>query len=100
MWNDALHFLSVKFSCLLINTKSSNILLVSVIIAVIKYHDERNLRRKAFIFLNLNITVNRRRKLGKELKLGRNLLVGADTETAQECYFLDCSSWKSQSSFL
>jgi len=44
--------------------------------------------------------VHHQRKLGQELKKGRNLETGADAEATEGCHLLACSSWLAQLAFL
>jgi len=50
--------------------------------------------------LDFHISVHHQRKLGQELKWGKNLEAGADAEAMEECCLLACFSWFIQSAFL
>jgi hypothetical protein len=67
-----------------------------------KHHDQSNVGRKGFIWLTLTSTslFITERKLGQELRQGRNLEAGADAEAMERCYSLACSPWLSQPVFL
>lgn len=57
---------------------------VRVSVAVMKHHDEKQLREEKLIFL---ILVNHGliRSSGEELKQGKNLEIGADVEAMEGC---------------
>jgi hypothetical protein len=50
--------------------------------------------------LYFHIIVHHWRKLGQELKQGRNLEAGADSEAMEECYLLACFSMACSACFL
>ena len=58
--------------------------LVRATIVVMKHYDQSNVERKRFICFMLCITVHHGRKLGQELKQGRNLEAGADIQAVEE----------------
>jgi hypothetical protein len=72
-----------------------------VFIAAVKCHDQKaSWGRKGSCGLCFHTTVYHQKKSGQELKQGRNLETGADAEAMEECCFLACSSWLTQSAFL
>jgi hypothetical protein len=61
---------------------------------VIKSHDQRNSGRKGLIsHMVPYITAHYQKLSGQELKQGRTLEAGADTEAMDECLLLACSPW-------
>jgi hypothetical protein len=46
--------------------------------------------------LHFHTAVHHQRKSAQELKQGRNLEAGADTEAMKGCYLLACFSWLAQ----
>jgi hypothetical protein len=61
-----------------------------ITIAVMKHHDQSNLERKGFVWLPLSHHHSSLKKVGKELKQGRDLEGGADAEVLKECWLVAC----------
>ena len=74
------------------------IVLIKVIIAAIKHHDQSNLGRK--FGLHYDITVHELKKSGQYLKQGRNMEWAADAEAMEGGSLQGCSSWLVQPAFL
>jgi hypothetical protein len=51
---------------------------------------------KGLFNLYFHNAVHHQRKSGQELKQGRNLEAGADSEAMEACYSLACSLWLAQ----
>jgi hypothetical protein len=67
---------------------------------MMKHHDQSNLKWKRFIWLIFPYHCSVLKEVAPELKQGRNLESGADTETMQGCYLLAYSSCLAQPAFL
>lgn len=78
--------------------KLSQFALVRVTVAVMKLHDQSNLRQKEGLLLH--IPVHHKRKSGQELQQDGNLEAGAATEAMEEFCLLDCCHVWAQPAFL
>ena len=65
-----------------------------------RYDKKQNGEERIFFYLHFHITVCHLRKTGQELKEGKNLKVGADTEDMDGCCLLACSPWLAQPALL
>ena len=71
--------------------RSTRAVLVTVPLTV----TQKQFRKKGFIILH--IAVHYQSKTGQELRQGRNLEAGADSEAMGQCCLLACFLWLSQS---
>jgi len=72
-----------------------------VSIAETKHRDQKaSWGGKGLFSLHFCIAVHNLRKSGQELKQGRNLETGADTEVMEECCLLSCSPMACSACFL
>jgi hypothetical protein len=69
--------------------------LVKVTIAAVKHYDESNLGRKGLIQLTLPYHNSSLKKSGRDLKQGRNLEAGANTDSMEGCCLLAYSLYYS-----
>ena len=76
-------------------------ILVRVFIAAMKHHDQKeSWGRKGLFGLCSQFIVHHWRKSGLELKQGRNLEAGTDTETIEGCCLQVYVTWIAQPAFL
>jgi hypothetical protein len=64
------------------------------------YYQNQVVEERVYLVYTFHNTVHHQKKPEQDLKQGRNLRAGPDTEAMEECCLLACSSWLAQSAFL
>jgi len=80
--------------------KSILTVLVRITIAVMKHHDQSNLRRKGLTGLTLPHCSPSLKEIRTRTQTGQKEEVGTDAEVLEECCLLACSSTQAQPAFL
>ena len=91
---------NMSFKTFLQEEAWSVLVLIRISIASMKHMTKASWGGKGLFSLCFHVTVHHQRKSGQELKQGRNLEAGADTEAKKRYCLLAWSPWLAQPAFL